>query len=105
MLTCYVDQLTAALTSSFAGGAAPLAALSRQRLLDKPHGDLPRWLAALEALPAGPAPCAFDRDTITVGAAGMVEQQALRAALEGLIPWRKGPFQFFGQTIDTEWRS
>lgn len=105
MLTCYVDQLTAALTSSLGGGAAPLAALSRQRLLDKPHGDLPRWLAALEALPAGPAPCAFDRDTVTVGAAGMVEQQALRAALEGLIPWRKGPFQFFGQTIDTEWRS
>ncbi|KAF1066365.1 MAG: tRNA U34 carboxymethyltransferase [Pseudomonas citronellolis] len=29
----------------------------------------------------------------------------LKAALQGLIPWRKGPFDVFGVHIDTEWRS
>ncbi len=31
--------------------------------------------------------------------------EALEAALRGLMPWRKGPFEFFGTHIDTEWRS
>ena len=30
---------------------------------------------------------------------------ALMAALQALIPWRKGPFELFGIAVDTEWRS
>lgn len=30
---------------------------------------------------------------------------SLQAALEGLMPWRKGPFRIAHVTIDTEWRS
>ncbi|MDP7348021.1 MAG: ubiquinone/menaquinone biosynthesis methyltransferase, partial [Phycisphaeraceae bacterium] len=41
-----------------------LMALCRERLLDKPHGDLPRWLAALSALPEGPAECDLSADTL-----------------------------------------
>jgi tRNA (mo5U34)-methyltransferase len=33
------------------------------------------------------------------------EQAALEEGLQGLRPWRKGPFDFFGVTIDAEWRS
>ena len=33
------------------------------------------------------------------------QQSALTAALMGLHPWRKGPFELFGVKIDTEWRS
>ena len=29
----------------------------------------------------------------------------MKEALQGLIPWRKGPFDFFGVQVDTEWRS
>jgi tRNA (mo5U34)-methyltransferase len=29
----------------------------------------------------------------------------MRAALMGLSPWRKGPFDLFGVHVDTEWRS
>lgn len=105
MLKTYLDELDAALTPVLGAAAGSLVALSHERLLNKPHGDLPRWRAALEALPAGPAPCALDRDTVTVGAVGDADVTAVRAALEGLIPWRKGPFEFFGQPIDTEWRS
>lgn len=105
MLDTYLDDLNAGLAPLLGPDAAPVMALSRERLLDKPHGDLPCWRAAVEALPAGPAPCAFDRDTVTVGEPGGADPAALRAALEGLMPWRKGPFRFFGLPIDTEWRS
>ncbi|NBV83131.1 tRNA 5-methoxyuridine(34)/uridine 5-oxyacetic acid(34) synthase CmoB [bacterium] len=33
------------------------------------------------------------------------EKLALKTALEGLIPWRKGPYEVGGVMIDSEWRS
>lgn len=90
----------------------PLAAWAETlpaRLADKraqSHGDLPRWQAAVDALPALTAeqvdlagrlwldgPCTAD------------ERERLLAALRGLMPWRKGPFELFGVHLDTEWRS
>ena len=105
MLETYLDDLNAGLAPLLGEHAAPVMTLSRERLLHKPHGDLPRWRAAVDALPAGPAPCDLDRDTITVGAPGDADLGSLRGALEGLMPWRKGPFEFFGLPVDTEWRS
>lgn len=35
----------------------------------------------------------------------LTDQEQLKKSLEGLKPWRKGPFHFFGIDIDTEWRS
>ncbi|HBY48831.1 MAG TPA: tRNA 5-methoxyuridine(34)/uridine 5-oxyacetic acid(34) synthase CmoB, partial [Alcanivorax sp.] len=43
MLDTYLNELDAALPSLLGEGGAPVAALTRHRLLDKPHGDLPRW--------------------------------------------------------------
>jgi len=73
------------------------------------HGDLPRWEAALAALPAAePASVDLATDTVRIGrradlAPGDVPR--LEAALRQLHPWRKGPFELFGLHIDTEWRS
>jgi len=73
------------------------------------HGDRPRWEAALEQLPelpqvtvdlTAPAPRLISPRPLTPG-----EQAALEEGLQGLRPWRKGPFDFFGVTIDAEWRS
>ena len=71
------------------------------------HGDLARWLAALERLPE------IRPDDVSLG--GVVGARAadlasasterLEAALKELIPWRKGPFHLFGIDIDSEWRS
>jgi len=105
MLDTYLNELDAALPSLLGEGGAPVAALTRHRLLDKPHGDLPRWHDAVTALPPGPAPCRLDRDRVTIGEPGAVDPEVLDAALRGLMPWRKGPFEFFGTHIDTEWRS
>lgn len=73
------------------------------------HGDRPRWEAALEQLPelpqisvdlTAPAPRLICPRPLAPG-----EQAALQEGLQGLRPWRKGPFDFFGVTVDAEWRS
>jgi tRNA (mo5U34)-methyltransferase len=73
------------------------------------HGDTDRWLDALAAMPQlGPAASAELGACIRVGAAGQCspeERERLRAALQVLIPWRKGPFRLFGIEIDAEWQS
>lgn len=105
-LESYLDSLGETLDALLGDAAAPLLALSRQRLIDKPHGDMSRWLAALATLPEGPASCDFNSDTVRIGEpAADIDTAVLRQALQQLMPWRKGPFQFFGQRIDTEWRS
>ncbi len=78
------------------------AGLSRQR-----YGDLPGWLEALDALPDLPV-ASVQLDSARVGARGDIDPataEQLRTALQGLHPWRKGPFELFGVHIDTEWRS
>nr|WP_237738830.1 tRNA 5-methoxyuridine(34)/uridine 5-oxyacetic acid(34) synthase CmoB [Alcanivorax hongdengensis] len=102
----YLAALDPALRSLFtAQDHEQVLSLTRHRLVDHPHGDLPRWLAALDSLPAGPAPCQLDRDTLQLGEPGSEDSDAVRQSLQGLIPWRKGPFNFFGVAVDTEWRS
>lgn len=73
------------------------------------HGDRPRWEAALEQLPelpevivdlTGPAPRLACPRPLSPG-----EHAALETGLQGLRPWRKGPFDFFGVAVDAEWRS
>ncbi|MDG1064910.1 MAG: tRNA 5-methoxyuridine(34)/uridine 5-oxyacetic acid(34) synthase CmoB [Luminiphilus sp.] len=71
------------------------------------YGDIPRWHDAFLSLPK------ISADTINlssdrVGCTGSItdsERKQLVAALQGLHPWRKGPFQLFDLHLDTEWRS
>lgn len=79
------------------------------RFDDNPHGDLDRWLGALNSLPEVPgARAELNRAAITLYTDSPIheaQQAQLESALRGLMPWRKGPFDFFGTFIDTEWRS
>ena len=68
------------------GWPASLQPLLDERLAPAAHGDLPRWLAVLEQLPAA-------------------STESSRALLLQLAPWRKGPFSLDGVEIDAEWRS
>jgi len=71
------------------------------------YGDIPRWYEALLSLPK------LRTETVSltserVGCTGPLsenERDQLTTALQGLHPWRKGPFELFGLQIDTEWRS
>ena len=73
------------------------------------YGDLPKWLAALEALPDLPvSQIDLNRGAIELGRAADCSPQQLQQleqSLRALHPWRKGPFELFGIHIDTEWRS
>lgn len=67
---------------------AQLEPLIRNRLQDKAHGDFQRWRKVLERLRA-------ERG----------DERTKRELLTALSPWRKGPFEVDGITIDSEWRS
>jgi tRNA (mo5U34)-methyltransferase len=101
-LTPLVQHLAGSPLAAWANG---LQADLNQRL-EKGHGDLQRWQAALAALPAL-TPGTIDlASSVTLGGdCDELTRQRLREALMGLSPWRKGPFHLFGVHVDTEWRS
>ena len=68
---------------------AQLEATIPQRMSDKTHGDYSRWANTIEALRSTPGD----------------DAQTIRDLLLTLAPWRKGPFDVAGITIDSEWRS
>lgn len=84
------------------------AALSSRLDEARRHGDLPRWQHCLTQLPEI-LPSSIDlREGVQIGTAqdlSTAQHDQLKAALQGLHPWRKGPFELFGVAIDTEWRS
>ncbi len=102
--------LVAAVDALFAAwrAAGPLARGCIDRVRAAHHGDLPRWLAALNGLPeARPGAVSFGA-VVTAGHGGELSatgRQQLGAALRELRPWRKGPFSLFGIHVDAEWRS
>ncbi len=73
------------------------------------HGDMPRWLDALQQLPV------LTRDTLDlsapclrIGSAEQMDAETREKTSEILMafhPWRKGPFCPYGIHLDTEWRS
>ncbi|WP_420389190.1 tRNA 5-methoxyuridine(34)/uridine 5-oxyacetic acid(34) synthase CmoB [Marinobacter sp.] len=81
----------------------------QKRFDDNPHGDVARWKRALDTLPhIGDVNASLNQSAITLntGRSLSTENRAkLEDGLRGLMPWRKGPFEFFGTYIDTEWRS
>lgn len=84
-----------------------LELLLKQKLYEKPHGDMQRWIDALDNLPAiNPETTLINSSR--VGAKASIDattQEQLYDALVKLRPWRKGPFELFNTHIDTEWRS
>ena len=64
-------------------------------------GRGPEWKSALDNIPAG-AVNSMDMHQITPSILGEGSPD-LKANLMKLHPWRKGPFHYKGQFIDTEW--
>ena len=79
---------------------------------DACHGDFTKWKQALDLIreikPSLQSADDFDinRDAIRIGHTCNEDEQAgLIKALQEFMPWRKGPYSFFGIEIDCEWRS
>lgn len=86
-----------------------LPPLVETAIFDSNNGHLPKWSAAMEALPeVTPTEIRFDKNAVTIGAEGDVDDETralLRDTLKQFHPWRKGPWSYFGIEIDTEWKS
>jgi tRNA (mo5U34)-methyltransferase len=85
-----------------------LQATLPERLVLDNCGKMAGWLSALQSLPEiRPSRIAL-QDDVTIGSSadiGHVNREGLIAQLQAFHPWRKGPYNFFGIEIDTEWRS
>ena len=107
--SCYRDLLEYLEQQNHSDWAGQIRQQLASRFDENPHGDVPRWQAALNLLPAlRKAQPILDASAVTLRAGQTLarEQSAdLETGLRGLMPWRKGPFDFFGTVIDTEWRS
>ena len=82
---------------------------SKQIIEQRPHGDANKWLSAIESLPDLDAD-EFDYNSpaVKISSCSGVDtliQMSITDSLMQLHPWRKGPFDFFGVTVDSEWRS
>lgn len=82
--------------------AAELAERARAACTPGRHGDLPRWQAALEALPDCEPGWRIEKGVLIAGGSC---GHSPEAALRELMPWRKGPLCLGDVPIDTEWRS
>ncbi len=79
-----------------------------ERACARPDGNVKKWLEALALLPEmDGALCSKGGGPVVLRAEGLCEEKQgqLEAGLLGLSPWRKGPFDFFGVYVDSEWRS
>ena len=85
-----------------------LTSLLMKRGSDDAHGDIARWKGILRQLPhANAESIGPDQDAVIVGAGDLSPEliEQIRLQLQGLMPWRKGPFRVHGIDLDSEWRS
>lgn len=87
--------------------AESLLPLLDQHWYHSKDGNLPRWLQALALAPdLTVGEVRLDQSAIDIqGAIGATQLSELNTSLKQLMPWRKGPWQFFGIDVDSEWRS
>lgn len=79
-----------------------------EKLDIKQHGNIPLWLDTLKSLPNIQPSCIDLKTGVTIGSANDIRsfsKEELIQKLQTFHPWRKGPYNFFGINIDTEWRS
>ncbi|MEJ2641729.1 MAG: tRNA 5-methoxyuridine(34)/uridine 5-oxyacetic acid(34) synthase CmoB [Desulfosarcinaceae bacterium] len=85
------------------------AALDGVRARWKKDAKARAYDATLDTLPlVTPAHVILDQDRVRIGDQGALSANAterLLTAAQALIPWRKGPFDLFGQALDCEWAS
>jgi len=88
--------------------AEQLQATLPKRLAPDIHDKMAGWLDALQSLPEIRPSRVELQDNVSIGTSadlGPVSREEVIAQLQAFHPWRKGPYNFFGIEIDTEWRS
>lgn len=88
-----------------AAWASELQRVCADRFTQVSHGTLPKWMRAWESLPKdGRLDWSASDPAVAVKGKATDEYQTQKDLMQ-FHPWRKGPFDFMGLQIDTEWRS
>ncbi|UCB30774.1 tRNA 5-methoxyuridine(34)/uridine 5-oxyacetic acid(34) synthase CmoB [Duffyella gerundensis] len=82
---------------------AQIATWQRENL----HGHFRNWEKAVDYLPAMVPEQLELLHSVSADSSQLTDRQraGIEKLLRNLMPWRKGPYQLYGTTIDTEWRS
>src|SRR5690606_18070875 len=86
----YCDALNKALSEIAPTWAQTVDDLSRQRLIQQPHGDMPRWQDAVQALPDVAATVEAGQGCVTLKQTDpqeLTNRADLIASLQQLMPW------------------
>ncbi|MBB6523564.1 tRNA 5-methoxyuridine(34)/uridine 5-oxyacetic acid(34) synthase CmoB [Pseudoteredinibacter isoporae] len=108
MIEYYQDLLNDLADGPLAKWAEKMPEQIAAHLNEKRYGDLPKWQAAMDAMPNIQAAHLNFKNLVHIGEADEIDAQTqatLEEQLRALIPWRKGPYQVFDTFINTEWRS
>lgn len=102
-----IAPLIAALEAVNCPWAASLELQIDAHLAALNNGNLPPWIEALDNMPCING-CTVDvaEGVVAIRSAECSAESKARllAQLEALKPWRKGPFNFFGIDLNSEWR-
>jgi tRNA (mo5U34)-methyltransferase len=101
----YPDELRALLTWE---EIEALRRVQAAEFIEIRHWDHYRTLLADFPFPPSEEVKIVDGEVFSVRGSEQYEErhrEQIQALLKALIPWRKGPFCFFGEEIDAEWRS
>ncbi|NQZ70832.1 MAG: tRNA 5-methoxyuridine(34)/uridine 5-oxyacetic acid(34) synthase CmoB [Lentisphaeria bacterium] len=80
-----------------------------KKLYRDKHGNFDKWLKLIDDLPdVEISKLDLTGGTLVIGDSSDLtdsQKEQFTEVLKELMPWRKGPFEFFGINVDTEWRS
>jgi len=99
-----VSDLEYLLSTTAVSEQKELIALVKTRVANCQHGDMPKWLDALEEIRKFASPLCEIDEYLNLGYSASRPHE-LVPHLQKLMPWRKGPFTLGDVFIDTEWRS
>ncbi len=108
LLTSYEPMYAALQDTAVSAWVPELKTAVTNAYMNNNHGDMLRWLNAINNLPKVMPSTINLKEKVQIGQASDLtpkQQKTLEENLRQLHPWRKGPFDIFGTHIDTEWRS
>ena len=99
-----ISDLNYLLSTTSLSGQDDLSAIVQQSINACQHGDMSKWLTAIESIKFFASPMCEIAETVNLGYSAS-HPEKLIPHLQQLMPWRKGPFTLGDVSIDTEWRS
>ena len=99
-----LSDLNYLLNTTTLSGHSDLSATVKQSIEACQHGDMSKWLTAIEAIKNFASPLCEISETLNLGYSAS-HPEKLIPHLQQLMPWRKGPFTLGDVLIDTEWHS